>query len=245
MNLEETLKRLESDEEYYGDFGRQFISNSDIGDLLNNPKNFRVPREDNQAFAQGRYFHQSLLEPDKAVDFPFVEASSRNTLLYKDACREAGVPVLLLKKEKDEMDKLVSTMRSNLWFYEHMYLADNQYEVPSVGEFDGVKWKGKADIISSEYIIDLKTTSDIDKFRRSAYTYNYDSQAYIYQSLFGKPMVFFVIDKKSGRMGAFHTSEDFILSGKQKVQRALEVYHRFFGPNATEDVEQFFMTETL
>jgi hypothetical protein len=199
-DTQQILKRLEDDKEYYGEFGRQFLSNSDIGDLLKNPKDFRVPREDNQAFAKGRYFH---------------------------------------------LDKLVTIMRSNLWFYEHMYLNDNQYEVPAVGEFDGVKWKGKADIVSADYIIDLKTTSDLDKFPRSARMYNYDSQAYIYQSLFGKPMVFFAIDKTSGRMGVYHTSDDFIMSGKQKVERALEVYHRFFGPDATEDVEQFFITETL
>lgn len=245
MNIQETLKRLESDEEYYGEFGRQFLSNSDIGSLLKNPKEFRVPREDNQAFAKGRYFHQSLLEPEKAVDFPFVDASSRNTMIYKEAIHSAGVPVLLLKKEKEELDEVVSTMRSNLWFFEQMYLSDNQFEVPGVGEFDGVMWKGKADILSKDYIIDLKTTSNIDDFRYSARKYNYDSQAYIYQSLFGKPLVFFAIEKASKRMGVYYTSEDFILSGKQKVEQALEVYHRFFGPDSSEDIEQFFITETL
>lgn len=240
-----TLDRLRDDKEYYGEFGRQFLSNSDVGSLLKNPKEFRVPREDNQAFAKGRYFHQSLLEPEKAVEFPFVDCASRNTMIYKNAIHEAGVPVLLLKKEKEELDQLVSTMRSNLWLYEHMYLSDNEFEVPGVQEFDGVWWKGKADIISSEYIIDLKTTSNLDDFIYSARKYNYDSQAYIYQSIFGKPLVFFAIEKSSGRMGVYYTSEDFIQRGKQKVERALEVYHKFFGPNAVEDIDQYFIIETL
>ena len=30
----EILKRLESDEDYYGDFGKQYLSNSDIRSLI-------------------------------------------------------------------------------------------------------------------------------------------------------------------------------------------------------------------
>ena len=60
-------------------------------------------------------------------------------------------------------------------------------------------WKGKADIINhdEQLIIDLKTTSDIEKFRWSASKFNYDSQAYIYRHLFGYDMLFIAIDKNT------------------------------------------------
>ena len=38
--------------EYYGEFGRQYLSNSDIKVLRENPKEYGVPREDNKAFAR-------------------------------------------------------------------------------------------------------------------------------------------------------------------------------------------------
>ena len=61
---QETLERLKDDHEYYGEFGSKFLSNSSLGALLNNPREFGVKREDNKAFAEGRYFHQCFLEPD-------------------------------------------------------------------------------------------------------------------------------------------------------------------------------------
>ena len=46
-------------------------------------------------------------------------------------------------------------------------------------------------------------------------------------------------------MGVFHASDDFVMSGKRKVERAMEVYEKFFGENATHDIDQFFVKETL
>ena len=41
MNKPEILEKLRNDEHYYGDFGRQYLSNSDIGTLLNDPLQYR------------------------------------------------------------------------------------------------------------------------------------------------------------------------------------------------------------
>ena len=37
MNKEAIIKKLREDEHYYGEFGKQYLSNSDIRTLLNNP----------------------------------------------------------------------------------------------------------------------------------------------------------------------------------------------------------------
>ena len=37
MNKQEALKALQDDTNYYGDFGKKYLSNSDIGTLLTNP----------------------------------------------------------------------------------------------------------------------------------------------------------------------------------------------------------------
>jgi hypothetical protein len=108
-----------------------------------------------------------------------------------------------------------------------------------------MKWKGKADIITDEIIIDLKTTSDISAFKWSARKYNYDSQCYIYQQLFGKPLVFFVVDKTTGQLGIFRPSENFIKGGELKVTKAIEVWQKYFGPNPTDDMDNYYIDETL
>lgn len=239
------LEILKNDEEYYRGVGKQYLSNSDIRVLLNNPQDYGKVRDDDKALAEGRLFHQLLLEPEKAVHIPQVDVSTRTTKAYKEYIEENNLPFCLLTKEVEEITALTKRMSGNIQFYEDIYRDGNQYEVPMVGEIHEHQWKGKADIVCSDMLIDLKTTSDINGFKWSAKKYNYDSQCYIYQRLFNKPLVFYVIDKTSGQLGIFRPSENFIKNGEAKVIRALEVWNKYFGANATEDIENHYIDETL
>ena len=102
----------------------------------------------------------------------------------------------------------------------------------------GYTWKGKADIVKPSMVVDLKTTSDLDRFKYSANDYNYDSQAYIYNHLFGREVVFVVQEKGSNRVMIVECSEEFLDRGKEKVKRALENYKRFFvdGEDITQNI---------
>jgi hypothetical protein len=243
--MSKDIQKLRSDENYYGEFGSRWISNSDIGTLLKNPRQFKVRGETTVPMVQGSYLHTAMLEPHKLQEFQVVEASTRGTNIYKDAVSHSSSPVLLLRSERDELDALVSVMKGNFFFYDSIYREGNLYEEPAVGEIFGIPFKGKADIVTDEILIDIKTTSDIDDFRWSAKKYNYDSQAYIYSQLFGKPLLFYVVCKKSHRLGVFEPSEDFVLGGRDKVMRAVEVYNKFFSKDATEDINNYFIRESL
>jgi hypothetical protein len=239
------IESLKDDYEYYNGVGKEYLSNSDIGTLLTNPQNFGKPREDNKSFMEGRYFHQLMIEPEKAKDVKFVDVTTRNTKEYKNYCETHNLPFCMLKKEVEEVQHLVSLMKGNITFYDEIYREGNQYELPSVGEIQGMMWKGKADIVTADCIIDLKTTSDINKFKWSAKAYNYDSQCYIYQQLFGKPLVFYVVDKETGQLGVFRPTENFIKGGEMKVARAIEVFNKYFGDNPTDDIINYYIDETL
>ena len=245
MKTQDILKKLEDDSNYYGDFGKQYLSNSDIGTLLSNPKEFRISRPDNKNFAEGRFFHQLLLEPEKAEDTLCVDVSSRNSKAYKEFIAEHNVEVALLSKECNNILDLVQTIRGNIFMFDKMTEETNEYEKPAIGTIKGMQWKGKADILCDDCIIDLKTTSNINDFKWSARKYNYDSQCYIYQQLFGRPLVFYVIDKNTKMLGVYEPSEQFIEGGMLKVDRAIEVYNKFFGDNPTEDIESFIINEVL
>jgi hypothetical protein len=120
------------------------------------------------------------------------------------------------------------------------------YEVPGIGELENELWKGKADILNHDekLIIDLKTTADLNKFRWSASKYNYDSQAYIYQQLFGYEMLFIAIDKTTHQIGIFDCSPEFLQRGADKVKKAVEQYQLFYRQEGF-DPSQFFINETL
>ena len=238
---------LRNDAHYYGEYGRQFLSNSDIGALLNNPRQFHERKPETKPLIEGRFFHTSLLEPDKLNEFQLVDCATRTTNIYKEAIKSSGQEILLLKSEADELLSLAQTMKQNLRFFESIYAPGNEYEKPGIQTIKGLTWKGKADIVmhSEGVLIDIKTTGRIDDFKWSARKYGYDSQCYIYQSLFGVPLVFFAIDKKTGMMGMYEPSQDFILRGREKVERALEVHDKFFGADATHNIETFYITQTL
>ena len=243
------LKKLNNDEDYYGKFGKQFLSNSDIYYLLNNPLKFRQPQETSPAFLVGGYFHTAILEPDKLEKFKVIKSTTRNTKNYKEM---SGGELCLLQHEVDNIELMREILMDNDICRDLIKGADYaestcmQWEEPMIKEIEGLTWKGKADIVNhnEKLVIDLKTTADIKKFRNSAYRFNYDSQAYIYSQLFGYEMLFIVIDKITHQIGLFDCSPKFYEGGKDKVRMAVEVYDLFF---KTEDFDpkQYFINETL
>lgn len=245
MDNKNILEQLKDDSAYYSGIGKNYLSNSDIGILLSNPQDFGKTREDNKAFMDGRYFHQLILEPEKAKNTPFVDVSTRTTKEYKAYCEDNNLPFCMLKKEMVEIENLVGIMNANITFYDEIYKDGNQYEIPAIGEIQGMMWKGKADIVTDTMVIDLKTTGDIHKFKWSAKAYNYDSQCYIYQQLFGKPLVFYVIDKTTGVLGIFKPTEDFVRGGELKVGRAIDVFNKYFSANPTDNIVNYYIDEYL
>tara|TARA_R100000951_G_scaffold23235_3_gene19394 strand:- start:183 stop:917 length:735 start_codon:yes stop_codon:yes gene_type:complete len=237
-----TLETLRDDAQYYGEFGRQYLSNSDIKALLTNPLEFRAPQDDNVNFHKGRYFHQLILEPEKAVETDFIEVSSRNTKAYKD---QSNGRIVMLEKEGKEIRDCVEAMMSNLPFFEGIRQDGNEYEVPEIKTIHGMQFKGKADIVCNDKLIDLKTTGDITQFKWSARKYNYDSQCYIYQQLFNKPLEFYVVDKSTLQLGIYKPSKEFVERGEEKVIRAIEIYNKFFGKDPQYDIKEYYIEETL
>ena len=120
------------------------------------------------------------------------------------------------------------------------------YEEPGITELEGEMWKGKADVVNhkEDLVIDLKTTADINKFRSSAFRYNYDSQAFIYKELFGYDFIFIAIDKTTKQIGIFECSDEFLTSGYMKLKNASKIYDLFY-KDKDFDPEQYFISETL
>ena len=250
MDKKQILKRLKNDEDYYGDFGNQFLSNSHVSKLLKDPLNVFKPSKPSPAFLVGGYFHTCILEPDKIESFRVVKSSTRNTKEYKDV---SGGELCLLQKEVDEIELMRDKLMANDIC--RGLILDNdltvigkptQYEVPGVTELFGNMWKGKADIVNHDekLVIDLKTTGDIDRFKWSASKFNYDSQAYIYSKLFGYEMLFIVIDKMTYQIGMFDCSPEFYKRGEYKVSKASEAYDLFY-KTKDFDPKQFFISKTL
>jgi len=228
---------------YYGDFGKKYLSSSDVGVLLSNPLALKKEQKQTAAFLVGGYFHTTILEPDKLKKFKVIPTTTRNTKLYKEM---SGGELCLLQHEVDMIEKMSEKMLSNK-------ICDGlirgnwvEYEKPMITKIGKYMWKGKCDVLNhdDQLVIDLKTTADINKFRQSAFRYNYDAQAYVYRKLFGYDMLFIVIDKNTQQIGMFDCSDEFYRNGKDKVERAMEAYDLFF-KSKDFDPKQYFISKTL
>ena len=243
MDNNSIIEKLRDDEHYYGEVGKQFLSNSDIKALIDNPLNFKKPSPPNPAFVVGSYFHTCILEPDKLEKFKIVKSKTRNTKEYKEI---AGEDICLLQHEVDQIELMREKVLEIDLFKDLILDGAVEYEQPGLIELEGMQWKGKADILnhSSQLIIDLKTTNNINAFASSAHKFNYDSQAYIYSKMFNMDLVFVVIDKKTHQLGLFDCSDKFLQSGQNKVALAVQAYNDFF-VNGDGDFSQYYISKTL
>lgn len=242
----ELLKRMEDDNFYYGELNELALSSSSLKLLLASPKTYSFSLKygggDSAALRAGALFHWAILEPEKFASQKFVEVQSRNTKKFKEAVEEFGS--VYTAKERGETERLVDAFYRNEQAKELITKAE--FEIPEISNVLGFPFRGKADVLATNRIVDLKTTTNIKDFSWSANKYGYDVQCYLYCNLFSKEykdFYFLVLDKGSLDIGIFNCSEEFYYRGEQKVEKALDLYNKFFIEGA--DLDNYCLTGEL
>jgi len=243
---EEILAQMYDDSFYYGVLGKHALSSSSLKMILKSPKTYRNvikygdPNGDSPALAAGKLAHWMVLEPHKIDELHFVDASTKNTKIYKEAKEQYGE--VFLTKERSAAERLTDAIFRNEAALQ--LLTDSEFEVPEIAMLNGLPFRGKADIIQGDTIIDYKTSAELSSFKWSADKYGYDLQAYMYLRLFNKKkFTFLVIDKASTDIGIFETTDDFIAKGEQKFIQAVDNYKYFFQDG--NDLDQYVMRGIL
>jgi hypothetical protein len=240
------LKKMQNDEFYYGELDKLALSSSSLKTLLASPKTYKFVKEygnaESQALRDGWLFHTAILEPDVFAAQTFIDVQSKNTKKFKEAKTELGR--VFTAKEKSDAERLADAFYRNE--YALQLITNCNFEVPAIGEVLGYPFRGKADVLASDRIVDLKTTSDIKGFHYAAKKYGYDIQCYLYCNLFGKSyqdFKFLVLDKGSLDIGIWDCSEEFYYAGEEKVQKAIDLYEKFFVAGA--DIDNYCLSGTL
>ena len=245
IDVKRDLPLLQDDLHYFGAVGQQYLSKSSAGALLGDVRQFLVQKQHNINFELGSYFHHLLIEPEKAKLDHVIESSTRGTKKYKEFVASEGIGFAVLESEKKMIENLAAAILAIPTFEQIIYNIDNEYEVAGVIKLHDLWWKGKADIVATDKVYDLKTTGDLSRFRFTAKQYNYDLQAFLYKEIFGKDMVFLVACKKTANVALFECSDEFYNSGKHKAEKAAINYERYFGANATENPNKYFIKSQL
>jgi hypothetical protein len=238
------LENAKDDEYYYGYLGRVAFSSTIIKTLLNSPKSFYYYRkygdqQESAALSLGRIIHVMAIEPEVFEEqYELVEVKSKNTNKFKEARLNSQKACITLT-EYEQANRIVDALMKNEAYTGR--LRNSRGEVPAIGEIGGYPFRAKADILKEPYMYDLKTTTDLRSFPYAAKKYGYDIQAYIYTTLFNidsKDFEFIAIDKSSLDIGIYSITSEFVESGKEKVEHALDTYTNMFAGKSDSECQQ-------
>ena len=213
------LKQMNNDEFYYEYLGKNALSSSSVKLLNKSPKAYakslRFANKRTSAMTAGWLLHLAVFEPEKFGHLNWVDASTRNTKLYKEAF--ADNPMTFLRKEYEETMRLSDAVYNN---NDAAQLIEGlEYEKPAIGNIMSIPFRGKADALN------------VGSFPYNCKKYGYASQVYIYCNLFGidyKDFVFLCVDKETKDIGVYNVSEEFYYEGERLVDNAVNVFKTWF-----------------
>lgn len=239
FKVSDIIPKMYDDVFYYGYLGKHALSSSSCKKLIESPKSYSAsltePSSDSQPLRDGRLTHLCVLEPHRLEEFTFIEGTkaSKN---FKLAAEELGKDLVYTNLELNKAQKIAKAVLAN----EEAagLLSGCEFEIPAIGDFMGLPFRGKADAKKGGTIIDLKTTANINDFEYSAKKYSYDLQAALYLDLFdADDFIFLVVDKTSLDVGVYTITPEFIDSGLKKLQRATDAYKNYI--MSDYDLEQY------
>ena len=229
--IKELIHKMYDNVFYYGYLGVNALSSSSCKKLCDSVEDYLF--EDNKfspdikPLRDGRLFHVTILEADKMKDYyDFIDVPTRRSKDFKQLKRVSKKEVMTEKERlwaEDLKTHILKHSRAN------KLIANGEPEVPNINYVFGLPFRGKADLLCQDRVVDIKTTSDIDNWEYNKYFYGYDIQAYLYKELFDKDTFeFVVIDKRTKKVITDEASLDFLRSGERKVERAVKNYVRYF-----------------
>ena len=247
FKVSDIIPKMYDDVFYYGYLGKHALSSSSCKKLIESPKSYSAsltePSSDSQPLRDGRLTHLCVLEPHRLEEFTFIEGTkaSKN---FKLAAEELGRDLVYTNLELNKANKIAKAVLAN----EEAagLLSGCEFEIPAIGDFMGLPFRGKADAKKGRTIIDLKTTANIQDFAGkygSAKKYSYDLQAALYLDLFDADnFIFLVVDKRTLDIGIYPVkiNDGFINAGMQKLQVATDAYKNYIMSDYDLDQYTFY-----
>ena len=225
------LEKMMQDNFYYGYLGKNALSSSMCKSLIESPEAYvkELNKEDNgkepQPFRDGRLIHLLALEPHRVDELTIID-STKGSKVYKLAVEENPPQSVYTRAELNRCKGIADSVLNNKEFQK--IVKEASFELPAIGYYNGLPFRGKADILLSGIVVDLKTTSDITKFNQSAQMYNYDLQAALYLELFDCfEFKYVVVDKRTKEVKIIEFDNDFIYSGYRKLNKATKNYCKY------------------
>lgn len=223
----------------------QYVNKSTLWEMRKSPLHYwhlihDTPKEDTPAMRFGRAVHSYLLTPDSFnKEYIIAPKCDRRTKDGKAiwADLEKTGKEIISNENADILKAMAVIMTDNIFVRDHIWShpQSTQFEIPLIwqDEESGVMCKGRLDAITSNYVIDYKTTTDAstNAFKREALRYGYDLQAAMYMEAARanrynpKGFVFIAQEKDPPYMiNILHASDAFLDRGAWIMRDLLAKY---------------------
>ena len=222
---------------------RDYLSYSALKAFAKSPNHYLayINREvqETAAMVLGTAAHCAILEPQSFQErYAVAEKVDRRTKAGKEAWQ---------RFQEDSAGKIVLTSEQNL---DVLAMADGvnkndeaaallrhcKFEQPVEGEIGGVTFKGVADAIAPNAVIDLKTSADASPngFGRQAANLGYFMQAAIYRLLTGVDKFYWIVVENSApyNVSVFKPDEESLIAAEAQLYDLIEAFKAWDGEPA-------------
>jgi len=126
------------------------------------------------------------------------------------------------------------------------HVEGSKYQVDRTGLIGGYPVRAICDVETPNYVIEGKSTTNLDSFYWDAKKFNYDLQAYILRALFGKDVVFHVQSTEDPYEVQERTcSEAWYEAGEKKYLRACGLYEDYIRCGDENAIRNYYVSLEL
>ena len=185
------------------------------------------------AMQKGTLIHCLALEPlsfnDRYIVAPEINRRTKaGKQQWQELIASAGNRVVISEDDYLEAVDCQMKLSEHPWFSKVMHREDTTTEDELYGTMGDTKVRGKVDILTSDFIVDLKTTSDASPvgFQRSVRRFMYDAQLAFYADLAGVEEAYIIAIETNGthQIAVYQLSKETLEHGRRQYQEALDLF---------------------
>lgn len=149
-----------------------------------------TPSFSSAAMQRGTLMHLAILEPEK-LEGLVISDLNRNTKAFKELAAEHGKHNIVKSYEAEEL-RQAQAMVLNHGEAARLLNAEGKSEVEKYWIHNGVACKAKIDFETDDFIVEYKTTGNLDSFLKTCANLKYNLQLAWYWEACGRKPVFII-----------------------------------------------------
>jgi len=215
-----------------------FMSQSTIKKIDESIPEYLAEFMGSDATRLGDAFHSAILTPEDGrtiIEPPGNKKLNAFRELLEMFHRANSSKTIITTDQKETLALMIKSFNSHPMAVE-MLTAATDIEVCAFVEFEGIKFKCRADVLTDLGVVDIKSTRDASPrwFWRSVRDLGYDVQAFLYRDAFDAERFFIIATENNGHhiTQCYEISDKTFKYGRERLMRCIDKYKMW---EASED----------